>query len=479
MQRRFTGAIRLMSAMAVIAAGLRDGRSADILRSAETTAAAEYKFSAEDEALLDQIERGCFKYLWNEVGSPSGLAKDRRTTVVASTAGVGFQLSALPIGVERGWITRAEGAQRAASILHTLLDRSDNRRAGVFLHFVHADTGAIYSLYRNEAATVDHAILLAGGLPAASYFGGDVAELVARMAAETNWLSYYDPKVEFISFGWDADDDANINGTGHYYPSNWNVASDEERLVYFMAVGCPTAMFAADPRDYYRLERQLKRHDDGPEFVVSPTGGLFTYFFSHCWIDYRSLAADEPAKFGVDAPRVDWFENSRRAVLTHRRRCIEAAGRFPTLAIDRWGLSPCMGYDENDRVNYLVPDLRPSLFDRDVWHRGVVAPYAAGSAIMFTPAESLAALRAFRSLADEHGQPLVWRDPAAGGYGFADSFRLDPPRVCDDNVAIDVGPLLLAIENVRSGLIWKLFMGHDVARRAVERLALKPAAPGG
>ena len=68
----------------------------------------------------------------------------------------------------------------------------------------------------------------------------------------------------------------------------------------------------------------------------------------------------------------------------------------------------------------------------------------------------------------------MWRDPAAGGYAFADSFNLDQRRACDDNVAIDVGPMLLAIENARSGLIWRLFMQHEVAKRAVERLKLSP-----
>jgi hypothetical protein len=446
----------------------------DILRSDETVRATAYHWSAEDHEFLEQVELGCFNYLWHEVGAPGQLAKDRRTTVVASTAGIGFQLSSLPIGVERGWITRAEGQERALTVLRTLLDRTDNRREGVFLHFVHARTGAIYPQYNNEAATVDHALLVAGALPAASYFGGEVAELVGRMAAETNWLHYYDPKVEFITFGWEPVDDANLAGDGAFYPSSWHIASDEERLVYLIAVGCPTDRFAADPRDYYRLERHVERHEDGPPFVVSPTGSLFTYFFSHCWINYRALDADDPGQFGVDAPRVDWFENSRRATLTHRRRCIDAAERFPTLSDDRWGLSPSMGYDESGRINYLVPDLQPSLFDRDEWHGGVVAPYAAGSAIMFTPAESLAALRAFAALKDAGGQPLVWRDPAEGGYAFADSFLLDPPRACDDNVAIDVGPLLLAIENVRTGLIWKLFMEHAVARRAAERLRLEP-----
>jgi hypothetical protein len=106
------------------------------------------------------------------------------------------------------------------------------------------------------------------------------------------------------------------------------------------------------------------------------------------------------------------------------------------------------------------------------WHDGTIAPYAAGSAIMFTPAESMAALHAFRKLRDDQGKPLVWRDPADGGYAFADAFSLDLNWVSTDNIGIDVGPLLLAIENARTGLIWKLFMQSDTAKRAVERLRL-------
>ena len=131
--------------------------------------------------------------------------------------------------------------------------------------------------------------------------------------------------------------------------------------------------------------------------------------------------------------------------------------------------------------NLLTSDYLPKiercldqLSDKDIWYDGVVAPYAAGSAIVFTPAESLAALREFMSLRDSKGGPLAWRDPAEGGYGFVDSFSLDPPYGHDDNLGIDAGPLLVAIENARTGLVWRLFMEHDVAKRAVDRLRLEP-----
>jgi len=444
-----------------------------VFRSDDTRRAIAYRFSADDEQLLNDVQRGCFNYLWNEVGWPSGFAKDRRTAKVASLAGVGFQLSALPIAVERGWISRAQGEAWALRILRTLRERTDIRREGIYFHFVQADSGGVYPEFKNEASTVDHSLLLAGAMPAAVYFGGETARFVDEIAKETNWRAFISPDDGFLSMGWWPADNKSVDGPGELIPRTWRAASDEERIIYFLAVGGEHSAFALPPKDYYRLERQFREYERQLPFIASPTGTPFTYFFSHCWINYRGLDADEPRQFGVDALPVDWFENSRRALVVHRNRCIEMSGRYKTFAADRWGVSPCMGF-ENGRENYIVPETKPSLFDKDEWQEGTVAPYAAGSAIMFMPEESVAAMRAYRDLQNDLGASLVWRDPLHGGYAFADSFNLDQDKTCDDNVSIDVGPLILAIENARTGLIWELFMKHPLAQRAVERLKLKP-----
>jgi hypothetical protein len=453
---------------------LAAAESPDILRTESTRIATQHKFSAEDHALLDSIELGCFNFLWHEVGTPSGLVKDRRYGDVASLAGVGFQLSAIPIGVERGWITREQGQQRALQILRFLHRRNDIHKDGIYLHFVRTDSGDIYPPYRNEASTVDHSLFLAGAMPAAVYFGGEVAQIVDDIAARSNWKAFVNSTDGFLHMGWRPADNANMKGPGAYIERTWTFASDEERIIYFLAVAAPTPEFALEPRVYYRLQRTVERHDDLPPFVVSWNGIPFNYFFSHCWIDYQRFAADEPAEFGVTVPRVDWFENSRRALLTHRTRCLEVKDRFASFSIDRWGVSPCMGFNARDKAAYLVQGSEPNLRDADDWRLGTVAPYAAGGAIMFTPAESIAALRAFRQLKDKSGAPLVWRDPNTGGFAFADSFNLDEGRVSDDNVSIDVGPMLLAIENARTGLIWKLFMSHQMAKQGVDRLGWEP-----
>ena len=452
----------------------RAEEAAVIAASPESLNAWQYRFSQDDEALLERIQFGCFQYLWKEVGSPARLAKDKTTDTVCSIAAVGFQLSSLPIGVERGWITRAQGEERALVVLRSLAERRDNKKDGIYFHFLDERTGGLPDFsrtkYRYElvASTIDHALFQAGAMTAAMYFDGEVAKLADQVTAGANWQAMIDKESGYLAMGWRAETDRGVNGPGGLGPGRWTWASDEERLIYFLAVGSPDETHALAPQSYYRLKRVVKQHGDLPAYVVSWNGSLFTYFFSHCWIDYRQLAADVPAEFGVEGPRVDWFENSRRATLTHRVRCIEASEQFPTLSENRWGLAPCAFRDK-----YLVHEVRPNLSEKDVWYDGVVPPYAAGAAIMFTPTESMAAMREYLALKDTNGRPLAWRDPAEGGYGFVDSFHLDPPHGHTENLGIDVGPLLLAIENARTGLVWRLFMEHDVAQRAVERLRLK------
>ncbi len=442
---------------------------------AETLAASKYEFSADDEKLLDAIEKGCFQYFWNEVGKPTMLAKDKTSDTICSTAAVGFQLSSLPIGVERGWISKLEGEERAKTILHALVDRKDNKKLGIYFHFVNGENGGLPDFsktkhhYELTASTVDHSLLQAGVMTAAVYFGGEVAKLADTLIADADWRGMFDEKAGYLTMGWQAKSDRGVDGPGDFHKNHWEWCSDEERLTYFLAVGSPNDKHALEPATYYHTKRIVKRHGEMPPYVVSWNGSLFTYFFSHCWIDYRHLGADDPTAFGESSTAVDWFENSRRAALTQRQRCIEVSSQFPTLSENRWGVAPCAFRD-----HYVVADVRPSVSDNENWHNGVLPPYGAGSAIMFTPRESMAALREYKSLTDIHGQPLAWRDPEKGGYAFVDSFSVSPPFGQDENLGIDEGPMLLAIENVRTGLIWRLFMKHEVARSAVERLKLKP-----
>ncbi len=452
----------------LLVAGVACAASDDILAGPQAKAARGFTFSPADQKLLDEVQHACFLYFWKEVGEPACLVKDRLKAPVASIAAVGFQLSSLPIGVERGWVERAAAEQRAVTLLRSVLERKDNRKFGVLIHFPdHNTAGLSASGFETEASTVDHSLFLAGAITAAQYFGGETARLTDQFLAETNWKAYAVAKDGFLSMGWKPDEPGKMEGPGKFIEWSWHDNSDEERLIYFIAAGATNEDHAIAPELYYRLGRPIQRHRDMRPYVVSYPGTLFTYFFSHCWIDYGRLGPDDPSRFGVAAPRVDWFENSRRAMLTHRQRCIELAQQYPTLSEERWGLSACAARD-----GYIVPEVQPNLRNRDEVFEGTIAPYAAACAILFTPAESLAAIRAFRELKRPDGEPFVWRDPSTGGYGFVDSFNLSQDYACDDYTGIDHGPMLLAIENARSGLIWKLFMGHSWIQRATKRLQL-------
>jgi hypothetical protein len=119
-----------------------------------------------------------------------------------------------------------------------------------------------------------------------------------------------------------------------------------------------------------------------------------------------------------------------------------------------------------------MPEARPE-FDfathtpSDDWGDGTIAPYSAGCSIMFDPKAAMAALHRYRTIKG------LWSDPSTGGYGFRDAFNLGTGWVAPDYVAIDQGPLILAIENARTGLVWRLFHEHPVVRAGVERLKMQ------
>jgi hypothetical protein len=247
-------------------------------------------FSAEDNALLDEVQRATFQYFWKEVGEPAKLVRDRKKAPVASIAAVGFQLTSLPIGVERGWVSRAAAERRAETVLRALLACDDNKKFGVYLHFPDLNTGGLsHEGYEILASTVDHALFLAGAIVAAEYFGGEVARCTDRLIRDTNWKAFAVKPEGFLSMGWRPDDPENIAGAGKLMDWHWYLATDEERLVYFLAAGAPRPEHAVDPALYYRLKRAVKRHEQMPPYVVSWPGALFTYTFSHCWIDYGAL----------------------------------------------------------------------------------------------------------------------------------------------------------------------------------------------
>lgn len=455
-----------------------------------------FEFSNDDADLLEEVQRAAFRFMWDAVAPDTGMVVDRTSKPVVSVAGVGFQLSALPIGVERGWVTRAQAEERALKILRALEANPDNRKHGLFFHYLDGhDAGPSIAGYEKVVSTIDSAILFAGMLTAGSYFGGESRDIADRLFEQANWRAFVpdDESVAnpaergFISLGWKPASQDDPTGDGTLLPYYWVDSGDEHRLVTFLAVSAPKPGHRVPPEMYYRLRRALGSDDGNPPFVWFPwSGALFTNFFAHCWIDYASIGPDDPARVRVrNRPSVDWWENGRRAVAMHRRKAIENPAGMPTLGANAWGLTAC-----DAASGYLVPGLFPTLIRPDGWREefdfsayepsdnfgdGTVAPYGAGSAIVFAPEWSVAALRHYRTLDDGAGHPLVWKGTSRNEFGFRDSFNLGTGWVAPDYVAIDQGPILLLIENARTGRVWKWFHDHPAVKSGAARLGLNRA----
>lgn len=463
-----------------------------------------FRFSADEQRLLDEIQHACFSYFWDAKGphgqTATGMIPDRSSIATVSVAGVGFQLSAFVVGVERGYVTRQEAHDRTLRILRALASGKNLRKHGMFYHFIDGDSGEHPDTkIEDVVSTVDSALLFAGVLTVSQYFGGEVQRAADQLFADADWTAFTLPGTEklhekgFLSLGWKPNDPRQPTGEGAILPFGWIDSGDEHRLTTFLAVCAPDASHRLDPAMYYKLRRGLGVAPDGRPLVFFPwSGALFTAFFAHCWMPYVHWGPDDPLALGVEhRARVDWWENSRRHMQLHIDKAALNPERTPTLSRDAWGLSA-----SDAAHGYAVPGLFPTPLDtpgarpeldfptyraKDKWGDGTVAPYAAGSCIMFDKAAPLAALRYYRDLKGADARPLVWRDVAAGGYGFLDAFNLRngsgnraEPWVAPDYIAIDQGPLLLAIENARTGLIWRVFQDHPAVRAGMERLKIKP-----
>ncbi|MFN0011396.1 MAG: glucoamylase family protein [Phycisphaerales bacterium] len=462
-----------------------------MIQSAPGTLRPPFEFSAEDAAFLNEVQHGAFNYLWNAVSEQSGMVLDRPSEPIVSVAGVGFQLAGIPVGVERGWITRQQGQQRCEQILAALLRNPAIRKAGLFQHFLDAKTAGIHSgRLEHVISTVDSALLFAGAIVAGEYFGGTIKSTVDGMVLAADWPFFVggeqaDPGDRgFVSLGWkptSLDDPSGEGGLLNYY---WLDSGCEHRLVTFLAVCSPDEAKRLPPDTYYRLRRGVGRYDPvGPMVFFPYSGALFVNQFSHIFMPYAAMGPDNPADSGVARrPRVDWWENSRRHTLMHRHKAIGNLRQFAGFGENAWGLTAS---DVPD--GYGVPGLfptplmlanaipvldYPTLVPKDDYGDGTIAPYAAGCSIMFEPTLAIQAMRHYRALAAQPGMERLWSDPAKGGFGFGDAFNVGKKWVAADHLAIDHGPLLLAIENARSGFVWKMFVQNAAIGAGLGRLKL-------
>lgn len=415
-----------------------------------------YVATAEDDALLEEVSRAAFQYFPDYTNATTGLVADKiSASGICSVAAQGFGFAVLPVAVERGWITFDEGYDQSLKALRTL-QGSSGRRFGLFAHFLDMETGdASLDAYEVGVSTIDSALMIAGALVAGEYFDGEVKELANEIYAEMDWSAFVNPnKGGQLHMLWEPLDGKTFTGEGRFTPPTWDWYSDETLLIVLLGVSSPTEEFRLPQSAWSNWNRPVGS-DGRREFVYTYPGTLFTYTFANLFVDFSEL--------GDDPNGINWWENTRAAVLSNRDWCRANADRWKTYGRDRWGITAAGG----PAYTYVVPGHQPRGAEGDDAAGGILAPYGAGMSVPWEPRDSIAALRHMRNLVV--GDTPLFKGVEEGGYGLWDSFSIDQEWVGDDIFAIANGPMIMGIENYRSGLIWKLMVQNESIRDGLLR----------
>jgi len=406
-----------------------------------------------DEALLDLVQCQTLDYFL-EFGHPvSGMARERSNPdpgydylETVSTGGTGFGVMAMLAGAARGFATRSAVFQRVERIVE-FLSRAECYH-GVFPHFINGTTGRAIEFSEKDDGgdLVETSFLMMGLLCARQFFAaGDAREKNLRQAIDQLWHNvewdWHTNGREALYWHWSPrhgwDMDQAIRG--------WN----ECLVTYLLAASSPT--HAVEPAVYHRGWANSATFLNGRDFynvnlpLGPPCGGpLFFSHFSFLGLDPRGLR-DRYA---------DYWQQNRAHTLINRAYCISNSGRFNGYGAQCWGLTAC---DGDAGYGAFCPN----------HDRGVIAPTAALSAMPYTPEESMTVLR---FLYEELGSK-IW-----GRFGFVDAFNLSRGWVAESNLAIDQGPIVVMIENARSGLLWKQFMSCPEIHVGLDRLGFTSAA---
>lgn len=402
-----------------------------------------------DDQLLDLVQKQTFRYFWEFAHPVSGMARERSNQTpgradVVTTGGTGFGVMAIIVATERKWVTRDQASQRLLKMLRFL--ENANHYHGIFPHWMNGATGQTVPFSRNDdgADLVESSFLFQGLLTAAKYFNKEneeEREIRNRIRslwrdAEWNWFTKGDNNVLYWHWspfqGWKMNHE--IRG--------WN----ECLITYILAASSPG--YGISPEIYHRGWTSSNYFRNGRTYynIELPLG--FDYggplFFSH----YSFLGLDP---HGLKDRYADYWQQNKNHALINHEHCVQNPHRYKGYSDSCWGLTAS---DNHEGYNAHSPD-------NDL---GVISPTAALSSFPYTPEHSMKALRHFyEKLGDK-----IWTE-----YGFVDAFNESKNWFADSHLAIDQGPIIVMIENYRSGLLWKLFMENEEIQNGLRKLGFE------
>ena len=393
-----------------------------------------------NKLLLKEL-KGAFKFFIKEANIDKnsegyGLIRDKNEfdLHIASIASVGYGLAALVIGVEHKWISRKYAYDRANRTLDTFIKNMESTN-GFFYHFVNMKTAK--REWNSEVSIIDTGIFICGALLVGEYFGGVIQEKAEELYKKINWQWYTHKENNRFYMGYSKEK----GFWGH-----WDMYA-EQLMLYILGASSPT--FPIDKSMYYDLEIKKADYKEIKDIIYTYCGTLFTYQYSHAWIDFRNIK---------DKNEINWFENSIKATKANRQYCIDNSDKFKTFGENSWGLTACVGPNGYSGGYGTMPALANLEKEND----GTVTPSGAAGSIVFTPELSIKALENYYN-----NYPKLW-----GKYGFKDAYNLDmlKPWYSKECIGIDKGISMIMIENYFSGLIWKYFMKNKYVIEGLNKL---------
>jgi exo beta-1,2-glucooligosaccharide sophorohydrolase (non-reducing end) len=424
-----------------------------------------------DEDLLSMVQEACFRYYWEAAHPQAGLALESipgDENMVALGAS-GFGIMAGLAAVERGFISREAGLERLEKQL-AFLENAD-RFFGVWPHFLDGRSGRalpVFGKYDNGGDLVETAFMIQGLLAARQFFSRpDPAEerLRQRITAlwETvEWNRYRpDPSSPLLYWHWSPDHGFHIS-----HPIvGWN----ETMIVYLLAIASPThpvspemywSGWASQSLEAVRYRQNWGQTTQGDHYANGSTyygirlpvgvGSGGPLFFTH----YSFMGFDPR---GWRDRYTDYFKNNRALSLINYRYCLENSGGYKGYGEGFWGLSA-----SDDHTGYLPHEPSPRL------DNGTISPTAAISSFPYTPLESMRALRHMYSTLGRE----IW-----GIYGFRDAYNPTQNYVSRIYMGLNQAPMVVMIENYRSGLVWKMFMSNPEIPEALTKIGFTRTAP--
>jgi hypothetical protein len=408
------------------------------------------------EALLDTLQHTAFNFFWQEANPGNGLIKDRSSAqgggnAPCSIASVGFGLTAICIGVDRAWVTREVARDRVRTTLRTFWFGPQGSGAagyigykGFFYHFLDMNTAT--RTWTSELSTIDTALLFGGILYVQQYFdGSDSVETEIRALADSiyrradwEWFRNLHPG---ILMEWTPE---------RQFTSNQWIGYNEAMILYILGYGSPTHPLTEGPGNAWQAwtNGYSWQTHYGYSYVNFPP--LFGHQYSHCWIDFRRLQDAYMRQKGID-----YFENSRRATLAQRAYCAANPGRFVGYSDSLWGLTASDGPE-----GYRARGAPPAFNDN-----GTITPTASISSLPFAPEAVLPTIRNLWN---------TYRSQLWAAYGFRDAFNLTVNWWASDVIGIDQGPIIIMIENYRTGKVWQTFMRSPYVQTGLSRAGFSP-----